>query len=265
MIITDKFVMINFPKTGSTFVRNVLKKLHTDFSLTDRILFKYGLKNKPYFENLWLPNIRDTKYRKSDNDEHGIYCQIPEEHKNKIIVSVKRNLFERYISVYEYGFWKKSPPMNPEILRKHNNNFPNLSFEEFVRLWTRNNPLEKHSRINRKLPIGPASSQFILFYFKNPFDILNKIDVNYINSDDYMQDMAEVIFLNQKELNSELVTFLSKIGYDSNKINFINNENQVNVSRPKNKTIDDYYSNELIEYVKEKEKFLFRIFKDYCV
>ena len=97
MIITDQFVMLNFPKTGSTFVRNVLKQIHEEltFSSSDRLLMGLGLKKKPYYENLWLPRIRNT-YREQVQDEHGIYSQIPERHRGKTIVSVKRDLFERY-------------------------------------------------------------------------------------------------------------------------------------------------------------------------
>lgn len=265
MIITDKFVMINFPKTGSTFVRNVLKNIHTNHSFFNKLLFFIGIKKKTSFLNLWLPNLRDNKFRNSPNDEHGIYMQIPNMHQGKKIVSVKRNLFERYISVYEYGYWKKSPPIDPEILKKENKNFPNISFNEFVRLWTTCNPLEYHHEINRKLPIGPATSQFILFYFKEPFKVLKNIDEEYLNSDAYKSDIADIHFLDQNNLNSELYEFLLCHGYSENEIAFIKSEKPVNISTPKNRTIDDYYSNDLKDFVKEKEFFLFKIFNDYVV
>lgn len=262
MIITDKFVMINFPKTGSTFVRNVLKKIHTNYTFYKKIFFKFGIRKKPYYKRLLLPSIRNTDSRTIIKDEHGICSQIPKEFRNRLIVSVYRDIFERYISIYEYGNWKKSPWIDKEILINENKNFPNITFEEFVKLWTKCNPLEYHSKINKKLPIGPLTSQFILFFFKNPFIVLNEIDEKYINSKQYKKDIENIYFLRQKSLNKDLYNFLKNQNYSKNKINFILKEAKHNVSTPKGKSTNDYFTEELISFIKTKEYFLITIIND---
>lgn len=258
MIITENFVMLNFPKTGSTFVRNVLKEIHSKYADSNTLMHRLGLKKKPYFENLWLPSVRST-FREPKPDEHGIYSQIPEIHRDKTVVSVKRDLFERLVSVYNFGNWKRSPWMDVEVLKKDCPEFPDISFKDFVYLWNKNNPLENHKLINRKLPIGPATSQFILFYFKEPFEVLKNIDLEYVNSDRYKEDMAEVEFLDQANLNEELYAFLKRHNYKHSEISFILKAEKQNVSTSDADIIKDYYDEELLEYINGTERLMLRI------
>lgn len=266
MIITDKFVMLNFPKTGSTFVRKVLKQIHSEKEsqgykkLIQILKFKKDL----YFNNLWLPNIRDNTFRNGQLDEHGIYIQIPNEHKNKRIVSIRRNLFERYISLYEYKDWQITWKEIPRIVNNFSN-FPNLSFEEYMKINLEDNPFGYNKYVNKKLNIGLSSAQFILFYFKEPFKTLQKINEHYINSNQYINDIADVHFLDQKKLNWELYNFLLKMGYRKSKIEFILTSEKVNISTPSNKSINDYYSQDLINLVKKKDYLLFKIFNNFYV
>ncbi|MFB6305498.1 MAG: hypothetical protein ABEH43_00640, partial [Flavobacteriales bacterium] len=83
MIVTDKFVMLNFPKTGSTFVRKVLKAIAKEDRTKGR--YSLGLRKPTFkeFEILKHPNIRVNNHRYGILDEHGVYDQIPEEHKEK--------------------------------------------------------------------------------------------------------------------------------------------------------------------------------------
>ncbi|KAA3621333.1 MAG: hypothetical protein DWP94_10600 [Flavobacterium sp.] len=265
MIITDEFVVINFPKTGSTFVRNTLKRVHQSQSILNKLLIASRLQRKPYFENLWLPNIRTNNSRRNKLDEHGVCSQIPSNHLSKQIVSVKRNLFEHYISSYEYGDWKKAPWVEEEILNNKFANYPNLSFEQYVNLIHEFNPMEYHPRIGRKLNIGPASCQFLLFYFKRPFDIIIDIDQDYLEFKKYKDDMYPVHFLDQANLNEELYNFLIKYKYPKNRVSFILEEGKHNTSTPTNKSMDDYFTDSLMQKVKDKEALLFSIFNDYYV
>ena len=260
MIITDKFVMLNFPKTGSTFVRKMLKKVHSKEKLT--FLQKIGLQRKRYFENYWVENIRDTTFRANTKDEHGLFCQIPESSRDKIIVSVKRDVFERYVSLFEYGDWKKTWGNFPEVADKYPN-FPNLRFEQYMDKIFNNNPFNKHPKINRELPIGPATTQFILFYFKNPFNVLQNINEEYMLSDNYKEDISKVFFLDQKNLNKELYEFLIKMNYKKNEISFILDSQKENVSVSDERQTGSYYTKELIDMVNLKDSFLLKILNDY--
>ncbi|MFD0864087.1 sulfotransferase domain-containing protein [Sungkyunkwania multivorans] len=264
MIITDDFVMINFPKTGSTFVRSVLHQIH-HARVHHKSPLRRLLSKDPEFVNLKLPNIRTTSFRKGLEDEHGICYQIPEEHRQKKIVSVKRDLFDRIVSSYEYMDWKKAPWISEGEIKERFPNYPNLGFEDYVHLLIEHNPLEVHPEINRKLPIGPLSSFFILFYFKEPFEVLRSIDEAYINSSKYKEDMFDVTFLDQANLNDELHRFLLSNGYKQKEIEFILTEEKKNTTEKNGRTTRDYFADPLLELIKEKEAFLYKVFGEYYV
>jgi hypothetical protein len=242
-----------------------LIRANNNNSYLERISFKLGIKRRPYFENFKVPNIRTTSFRKMKEDDHGVCSQIPEIHAGKQIVSVKRNLFERYISAYEYGDWKKAPWVEDSVLKARFPAYPNLNFEEYINMLNTYNPLENHPLVNRKLPVGPVTSQFILYYFKKPFKILKNIDNSYIQSDKYKNDMFNIHFLNQDDLNNELFGLLIELGYDRSKVAFILDETRHNRSTPITGKIENYFSSELLTMVKEQEAFLFKIFNGYYV
>lgn len=263
MIITDRFVMLNFPKTGSAFARKMIGKLYDNRrkSIINKILYRTRLKSRPYYEVFRAPNIRDMSHKRNFMDEHGVFIQIPEVHKHKKVISIKRDIFDRYISLYEFGDWKRAPWLAKTKLKKCFKNYPNITFREFMKLIIEYNPIEMLPEVNRKLPIGPATAQFILFFFKNPFKILNKIDNNYIESDAYKEDMADVHFLEQGNLNKNLYDFLVNQGNKKSKVKFILKEKRINNSTPTNKTKDDYFTDELYHIVNEKDKLLFKFMK----
>ncbi|RFN60033.1 hypothetical protein [Marixanthomonas ophiurae] len=259
MIITEKFIMINFPKTGTAFARKILMDLHTNPSFWDKAQFNLGLKKKPFFQNLLLPNIRTASARKGFMNEHGICEQIPIGHKNKPIVSIKRDVFKRYISMYNYEHWKKWPFINRTIIKEKYPNYPELTFEEFVHFLIDYNPLSYHPKVKRELPIGPLTAQYILFYFKNPFQVLKNIDKEYIDSKSYMQDRYSIHFLDQNNLNQDLYNYLLKMDYDKNKIEYILYAPKTNNSTPKGKGVEDYFTKDLKKLVSEKESFLLEL------
>lgn len=265
MIITDEFIMINFPKTGSTFVRNVMKELYSNTNYLDKQLIKFKLKNEKRLINLQLPNIRVNSKAYGLKDEHGLFFQIPNEYKDREIVSVSRNLFERYISAYEYGNWKKHPWVDEEVLKNRYKTYPELSFKQYMDLVHFFNPYNSNPRINNKLNIGHATCQFILYYFKEPFKILNSINSNYIDSNRYLNDMAKITFLKQDNLNTDLYNFLISKGYNRKKTAFILKKGKENNSTPKGKKISDYFDKNLLNQTKERDKLLFNIFGEYAV
>ncbi|NND51913.1 MAG: hypothetical protein HKN54_05875 [Flavobacteriaceae bacterium] len=261
MIVTDKFVMINFPKTGSAFARKMLQIVHhgSNYSYLDKLLFKLNIVKRPYFEIFEVPNIRDMSHRRNFMDEHGIFIQIPDEHRKKLVLSIKRNIYDRYISIYEFEDWKRDPWLDIDVLKNKFSNYPDLSFEQFMSLILNNNPMELLPEVNRKLPVGPITSQFILFYFREPFKILNSIDEHYIASEDFKKDLADIRFIDQANLNNELFQFLKDLGYKERRIKFILDGQPINKSTPAGKTRDDYFTEELYKEVQSKEKLLFKI------
>ena len=164
MIIADKFVMLNMPKTGSSFARKAIKQVYKnrrDSTWYGKYLGKLGM-NAPGYSELFLKNKRGAL------NQHGHFFEVPPQYKNKVIVSVVRNPYQRAYSGYRFGFWKQSCEEYPWV-RDIFPTFPDLTFEEFLEM-RRYEMEEKKEQfgIDPKLPVGYQTFRFIQMYFKNP-------------------------------------------------------------------------------------------------
>ena len=76
MLITDRFVMLNFPKTGSSFARKTLKQIHGYDSLPNRALRRLGLPDRSGMTEILTPNqLFGERWRKVN--QHAAWNQIP--------------------------------------------------------------------------------------------------------------------------------------------------------------------------------------------
>lgn len=261
MIITDNFVVLNLPKTGSTFVRDSLKEIHSSSQSNRGILAKLISRSKskrnPVFEELVLPKILKAE-ASMPPDQHGLYWQIPPQHKHKSVVSVVRNPYERLASQYRFQWWKQYPPLPKNLLEIHFPHFPDISFSDYIEL--RQIALRRNrGQDNRlKVDLGHQTVQFIQMFFKDPFQTLREIDDRYINSDQFISDMPEIVFLRTEHLNQDLFNFLAKQQYRRQDIEFILSSPKVNVSKDKCSK-GNLWTEDLVGYVRYKERFLFKI------
>jgi hypothetical protein len=264
MIITDDFVVLNYPKTGSSFVREALKTAYWNrFSRTsflERLFYRLKMKRRPMFQELFLPNIKVANM--DQRDQHGTYEQIPPEFKDREVVTAIRNPYERLMSAYEHRHWVKFPPVDQKTLSEAFPHFPDLSFEEFLAF----NEVAKHQRIPHitiNADIGIQTIQFIQMFFKDPIRVLRQIDEEYLESDRYRQDMPDITFLRTENLNQDLYEFLLDRGHEEPDIAFILKMEKVNVSRDPFKKYSQLWNKKLVDMVRHKERFLFRILKDF--
>jgi hypothetical protein len=250
VIITDQFVFLHFAKTGGTFVTEVLKKV-------------YGTS----IENLLLPNNR-WKENNSGSSPHNSYRQIPEQHKNKPIISTIRNPFDRYVSLYEYRQWVRQPRLDVAIIREHFPAYPDLDFKQYLQFV---NTLILQQMVDAdklKVNIGSYTFGFIKMFFKNPEPIIQNLDEAYLISENFKKDMPEIVFLRMENLNQDLYNVLRHFDYAEKDISFILKEEKIypeGSSRSALRRWMDYYTDELFEYVKWKDRFLLKLFPQYNV
>jgi hypothetical protein len=264
MIITEQFVMLAFPKTGSSYVRNSLKRIHNYNSLSNRILRRLHLPTNTSMLELILP-VTDQKKPPFPASRHVTYNQIPEEHKHKVVASCVRNPFHRYVSVYLFGQWKKTFRDYSEQLMRAFPNFPDLSFEEYYRMihiFARENRLDD---ISPKIDLGLHTIQFIQFHFKNPRQALQEIDDAYLDQRRYLDSVAPIVFLHQENLSQELYEFLLSCGYSSSHIGFLLESERVNVTPrdTEQQRLENFYTPELVQSVLERDRLLFDMFPEY--
>lgn len=264
MIITNTFVMLHFPKTGSSFARAALKRIHKYDTLPSRFLRMLSMETSPSMNELLLPIIDKASVR-GMRGQHGTYRQIPGEHRHKTVVSVIRNPFDRYVSDFLFGWWKRYPPANTEQLTEAFPHFPDLSFAEYCRM---NNLFGRQDRlgdISPRIELGLSTIQFVQSYFREPENVLGTIDDDYIKQRRYRADMGQVVFLHQENLREELYQFLLSVGYPEEKSRFILEAKKVNVTPRTGDQlqIEGFYTQELVEDILKKDRLLFELFPEY--
>ena len=264
MIITDDFVFLNFPKTGSTFLRNTFKKIHhckgnrsseqtTGISDSGKALTVFK-----------APNIRayGVNGRWMKNDEHGLRCQIPEKHRHKPIFSVRRNLFKQLVSLYEYRDWAKTNIEQGKEILQIFPNYPNITFQEFISFRSEFSLYKKQAWIQHyPTRLNPSSISLVLFFSKKPFELLSNWNKDSQNI--FLKELSQIKFLKTEHLNSDLFSMLLQYDYKWSEIEFIYSKGKENISKPKGKSYLSYYSKELIETIKQREALFFSAFPEY--
>src|SRR5947209_3585241 len=124
MIITETFVYLHMPKSGGTFVEEVLGKVFAGR------------------ERLYLDSATSTgRAVLGGTHHHETITGIPLEHRDKPILFTIRNPFDHYVSHYEFQWWRNYPR---SFFKEHQvtqsyPQYPNLSFSEFLEiLWNWN-------------------------------------------------------------------------------------------------------------------------------
>ncbi len=264
MVITDQFVVLNFPKTGSTFVRTVLQTLHQkqlNGSVGRRLARALGLRRRPFFQELMVRQPMDLPGPPQVH-QHGVYQDIPAEHKHKPILSVLRHPMDRLVSIYEYRWWALNPPMDHDWGLASFPHFPDLTFEEFVRyldlLATRKTPY-----LREKAVIGAQSINFLQFFLRErPRLIFPLITDDYIDSGAYRRDLVDATFLRMEDLNRDLYEALRKFGYPAKDLAFILDEQKIYPEGPPRspkRPWQSYYTGELEARVRHSERLLFEV------
>lgn len=274
MLFTDKFVYVHEPKTGGTFVTSALFQL-------------YGLKwtRLTHLKNMLLGEVRATcKYGtlRHNNNKHGGCNEIPAAERAKPVLATVRNPFDLYVSQYEFGWWKRAEFMKyyravPGFDKEYGH-FPNLSFAEYVRLSNAafTNPCDGHrdagDRSTRApfAQVGLHTEQFVKFYFRDPQAALARIarDDDYLSTRACRADMHDLRFIRTDNLNRGLYDFLSGMNYEHDDIEFILELGKI-LPRGKGRSGEQkwerYYTPELKDDIRRKERFLFALFPEFDV
>jgi len=265
MILTDDFVFIHEPKTGGTFVTTMLGRIYdpvTDQGIVKRLLRgTRGSNKKPLLDIL----------------KHGTCSEIPNSHRDKPILATIRNPYDRYVSEYEFGWWKKHAGNYCDIekFRERYPHYPSLAFEEFLELRNNLFLVLKNSRFPTEDRLGSQTAQFVRYFFRYPERVFPAIDEEYIASEKYKADLFPVHFIRTDRLNQELYEFLVRVGHPSGTVQFILNAPKILPPPPRGPSPEDgrsdhrpwqsYYTPELKRRVRRHERLLFAIFPEFDV
>jgi len=266
VLITDHFVVLNLPKTGSTFVRRMLKTIHKRRMKRRDPITKMrqlvGLQRKPLLKELILANVKRKRQEMPPN-QHGAYEQIPLIYRDRPVVSVVRNPYDRLLSLYEFRGWMKRPPLPADVLNKHFPNFPELSLDDFCRLEDLALATTRIPHITLKAAVGKQTVQFIQMFFKRPDDVLRRLDESYMNSERFVEDIADIVFLTTERLNQDLAGFLERHGFAAEDVAFVRQHEKIHVTKNRSASRDLLWTPKALRYVAEKERFLFKMLSRY--
>jgi hypothetical protein len=242
MLITSQFVVLNLPKTGSSFVRAVLKRIHR----RRRIL----LKREPFLVELMMPREGS---RLGGKDQHGTISQIPERYQHLPVMSVVRNPYDKLMSAYLYRWWARRPPMPVNELRRSLPTFPDLTLNQFVAMWD----IAAGQRLGGENPfgIGHQTLQFVRFFFSNPEAALRQFSDEYVEKGTFKEDLGAVTLLRQESLRDDLTRFLGSFGYTETELEICGRHQLVNVTKA-SASEGSAWTPEALKYVAEKERHL---------
>ena len=261
MIITDAFVMLNNPKTGSSFARTVLTEIHARYRQPTRwkkLLYPKRLR-PPLFKELFLPDLNFDGTLLKDSSQHGAYSQIPDEYRDREVVSVVRNPYTLFISHYQFRWWATHPPFSAEFLAEWFPNFPSLSIDEFVDFCDVRVAHEPLGDRLTSLGVGSMSRFFIKMFYPDPASILRTLDRETIDSGRLLDLMPTITFLRQENLTSELTSFLARHGYSDRELRYVAARNRVNVTE---NVVDDpkaLLTPKVLLHMRSKEGLLLRL------
>ena len=250
VFISSHFVMLHFPKTGSSFARKALEAAYEK---------RRKRTNDPRLA--WReepsPNIRvaGALHKK---DQHGCFCQIPTEDLHKPIFSIVRHPFDRLVSMFKYRYWASVTQVPPEVISERFPAFPALSLEEYRRFQN----LSISYRLGFSLEqvcVGHQTVQFIQMFFREPRRVLEGLTDDYLDSVDFHQDMGDVTFLLTETLRSDLQSLLEGFGFSNPELEHIETLRRSNVS-PALQTPAQLDASEMEAFCRE-ERLLFRVFE----
>lgn len=215
MLITDDFVMLNFPKTGSTFTRKVIKDLYGEGGTAE------------------IFGVNPLNPDSVINSPHLSWSQIPSKYSSLPVVSIYRNIFDRYVSQYTFGWWRDHCSPEVKILAKSiSPKFPEISFAEYIEVIER--VIKPRIFALMGLPntekIGLQTLEFIIFYAKNPLHCLESAIANPLI--DLRGYLPEIRFLRQSRLRLDLKEYLSYTPIARLAEEYIESAPDLNVSRP---------------------------------
>ena len=267
MLVNDDFILLNLPKTGSSFTRKVLKEVHEKIKWDIPYRLRKGSK-KPILNELLLPNIR-AEFAVLNKDQHGTYQQIPKEYLNsdRKVISVFRDPVEAYISRYYFQSYKWVAKNNVEfssLLTNKIPSFPEISFDEYLNQFTEIYLEEgfKKMGIPVNKNIGLLTFQFIHFFAKDPIAFFSTIQKQPLIEIELNQYFPNIHFLFNETLAEDIYNCLHEFGYADRHIRFIKNANKENVTK-REKSNKELLTIENLKTIQQKDELLYIFFPAY--
>ena len=276
MIITDKFVLLAAPKTGTSFTTAVLRAIHARRRLIGRVLplnlqqrvFRHFQLERPGYREHLIPRFESVATDKQRFSRHGSYRDIPESARNLTIAANVRDPFALYPSSYLFGMRSRKNIRHladPEVLKKNYPGYPDISFEQYYELIHQYSTAQYLQGIDLAIELGEQTIRFIHLFFKDPAEVFRKIDDNYIESESFREDMVDIHFIRQESLREDFKQFLQDMDYSQDECALVESflRQNVAVRDRSERKMHKFYTAELTDKVLQRDALLFKLFPGY--
>lgn len=241
MFICEDFVFVHMPKTGGTFVTDILHRLY--------------------------PNGYEHQ------DKHGTCSDIPLEFSHLPIVSVIRNPFDRYVSQYFFAWWKRNLSLycGDKCHAKYGD-LTDISFKQFVHLaddYFKGYFQSKPNGYDNQLlssPVGWHTEQHIRFYFKQPQQVFNQLTDESLQDLSFLSAQYDVTILHNEHLNQQLYQWLRTVGHSEQSLGFLLQAERILPEGGKPRQDRDwlqYYDQQTLSFVSQRERLLLQLYPQY--
>ena len=260
MLITKNFVLLNNPKTGSTFARKAIQDVleNRGIKILNKLIFHYAPTFSTY-QQIKLQNVRFPNLSLKPS-QHGGYCQIPYEHKDKFVFSIVRHPVSKLISAYKYQSWTRQPKISADHLTSIFPHFPELNFKEFLQ-YTSLVAQKECKNWNLPIDLGPQTLQFIWMFFKEPITTLKNMTPSFFSNREYASHLGPLHFIRQENLVQELITTLEQFNFSKKELSRIKEFSPRNLSPVTNGSGENMLAI-ATDFVYQNERVLLNIYSE---
>jgi hypothetical protein len=216
LIITPHMVLLNYPRTGSTWARGVVRRLHgvADSGATRRLArTRLGWRG---FHELTLPIDRTASaLRERRRSQHGSWRQIPRWARGREVVSLGRDPLVQLESMYHHGFWRDHPPAPLAEVRSELPAFPDLDLAGYLTLLERFALRDVLQGARPRAEVGVLTAHFLRFFHPRPDEALRALTEEDLDGERLLAELPPLRLLRTERLRIELGALLGEQGYSA--------------------------------------------------
>lgn len=264
MLLTDQFTYIHQPKTGGTFVAATLVGLHE--ARGDIVVTVTADPSRPDEIPAPAPG-QVVRLMHPTRHQHGTRRDIPPAARHRPVLATVRNPFDRYVSQFEFAWWRVYPEMFGPVdrVRASYPTYPDLTFADFVALTNAVSVHYRHASHPDGTP-GFHTQQFVEYFCEEPEAVLPRLS-DAAAADALRAEVHRGIrFLRQDRLNDQLADVLAEVGYGTGEVDAVRRAAPIwppEGGRPADSAWEPYYTDDLRTFVRRKERWLFEWFPDF--
>jgi hypothetical protein len=230
VLITPDFVYLHLPKTAGTFVTAMVSMAYQRrvARLVPRAVersVRARARQSPPRAGALCAAV--ALFGSADYDKHGGRQAVPRKYAERPLVATIRHPFDRYVSKYEFGWWRGDRFAFPDLqqeARKRFHHFPDLSFREFM-AWNRTIADARARALGIEVEVGLETIDYLSFFGRDQSDLvgISRTAIRHRLE----RDLGEIHLLRAERVAASLSEYLRAAGIDQEMCEQVRQEPQI--------------------------------------